>query len=45
MLHRFPEGTDGEKVYQKRLPKGAPDWVQTVQVRVPVRAAPPTSCA
>ena len=35
MLHRFPEGTDGEKVYQKRLPKGAPDWVQTVQVAFP----------
>ena len=35
MLHRFPEGTDGDKVYQKRLPKGAPDWVQTVQVAFP----------
>ena len=35
MLHRFPEGTDGDKVYQKRLPKGAPDWVQTVQVTFP----------
>ena len=35
MLHRFPEGTDGEKIYQKRLPKGAPDWVQTVQVAFP----------
>jgi len=35
MLHRYPEGTDGEKIYQKRLPKGAPEWVQTVQVRFP----------
>src|SRR6201991_809744 len=35
MLHRYPEGTDGEKVYQKRLPKGAPDWVQTVRVAFP----------
>jgi DNA ligase D len=35
MLHRFPEGTGGERIYQKRLPKGAPDWVQTVQVRFP----------
>ena len=35
MLHRFPEGTDGEKIYQKRLPKGAPEWVQTVQVKFP----------
>ncbi len=35
MLHRYPEGTDGEKIYQKRLPKGAPDWVETVQVSFP----------
>jgi len=35
MLHRFPEGTGGERIYQKRLPKGAPDWVRTVEVRFP----------
>ena len=35
MLHRFPEGTDGERIYQKRLPKGAPEWVETVEVRFP----------
>ncbi len=35
MLHRFPDGTDGERIYQKRLPKGAPDWVETVVVRFP----------
>ncbi|MGX7679838.1 non-homologous end-joining DNA ligase [Jatrophihabitans sp. DSM 45814] len=35
MLHRYPDGTSGEKIYQKRLPKGAPPWVQTVQVRFP----------
>jgi DNA ligase D len=35
MLHRYPDGTSGEKIYQKRLPKGAPDWVETVQVRFP----------
>ena len=35
MLHRFPEGTGGERIYQKRLPKGAPDWVETVQVQFP----------
>ena len=28
MLHRFPTGVDGEKVHQKRLPEGAPDWVR-----------------
>jgi len=32
MLHRFPEGVGGEKVHQKRLPRGAPAWVQTVRV-------------
>src|SRR5919112_5619280 len=35
MLHRFPDGTGGERIYQKRLPKGAPDWVETVEVRFP----------
>jgi DNA ligase D len=35
MLHRYPDGVDGEKIYQKRLPKGAPDWVESVQVRFP----------
>jgi DNA ligase D len=35
MLHRYPEGVGGEKIYQKRLPKGAPDWVETVEVSFP----------
>ena len=35
MLHRYPEGVDGEKIYQKRLPKGAPDWVETAEVSFP----------
>ena len=35
MLHRFPKGLAGEKVHQKRLPKGAPDWVETVQLYFP----------
>ena len=35
MLHRYPEGVGGEKIYQKRLPKGAPDWVQTAEVSLP----------
>jgi DNA ligase D-like protein (predicted polymerase) len=34
-MHRFPEGTDGEKVHQKRLPRGAPPWVETVRVDFP----------
>jgi len=35
MLHRYPDGVDGEKIYQKRLPKGAPPWVQTAEVKFP----------
>lgn len=35
MLRRFPDGIAGEKIYQKRLPKGAPDWVQTARVTFP----------
>jgi DNA ligase D len=35
MLHRFPDGVDGEKVHQKRIPKGAPDWLETVRVTFP----------
>jgi DNA ligase D len=35
MLHRFPTGVDGDKVHQKRIPKGAPDWVETVRVDFP----------
>ena len=35
MLHRFPDGLEGQKVHQKRLPRGAPDWVETVRVHFP----------
>ncbi|MGU3436615.1 non-homologous end-joining DNA ligase [Actinomycetes bacterium M1A6_2h] len=35
MLHRFPDGLAGEKVHQKRLPNGAPDWMETVKVTFP----------
>ncbi len=28
-------GVDGDKVHQKRIPPGAPDWVQTVRVHFP----------
>ena len=35
MLHRYPTGIEGEKVHQKRLPFGAPPWVETVEVRFP----------
>ncbi|WP_412752315.1 non-homologous end-joining DNA ligase [Krasilnikovia sp. M28-CT-15] len=35
MLHRFPDGLAGEKVHQKRVPNGAPPWLQTVRVHFP----------
>ena len=35
MLRRFPEGIEGEAVYQKRLPRGAPEWVESVRVKFP----------
>ena len=35
MLHRFPKGLPGGKVHQKRLPAGAPEWVETVQLYFP----------
>ncbi|SHN42140.1 DNA ligase D [Cryptosporangium aurantiacum] len=49
MLHRYPDGVysggvEGEKIYQKRLPKGAPDWVQSVQVRFPSGRAADELC-
>jgi DNA ligase D len=35
MLHRFPSGVAGEKVHQKRVPSGAPEWLETVRVHFP----------
>ena len=35
MLHRFPEGLAGDKVHQKRVPAGAPPWLETVRVEFP----------
>src|SRR6202167_1155914 len=35
MMHRFPAGVAGEKVHQKRVPAGAPPWLQTVRVSFP----------
>jgi DNA ligase D len=35
MLHRFPTGLPGGKVHQKRLPQGAPPWVETVRLHFP----------
>src|SRR4051795_11597372 len=35
MLHRFPTGIGGDKVHQKRVPAGAPDWLGTVRLYFP----------
>src|ERR1043166_6160281 len=38
MMHRFPSGVTGEpgdKVHQKRVPRGAPPWLETVRVHFP----------
>ncbi|GMA42156.1 non-homologous end-joining DNA ligase [Mobilicoccus caccae] len=35
MLHRFPKGIEGDKVHQKRIPAGAPPWIETVRVHFP----------
>ena len=34
-LQRFPEGVDGEEIYQKRVPAHAPEWIRTCQVTFP----------
>ena len=35
MLHRFPKGLAGDKVHQKRVPSGAPPWLETVRLHFP----------
>ena len=34
-LKRFPGGVTGDPFYAKRVPKGAPDWVRSVEVAFP----------
>ncbi len=34
-LKRWPEGITGEPFFQKRAPKGRPDWVETVTLSFP----------
>ncbi|MGI9621895.1 MAG: non-homologous end-joining DNA ligase [Acidimicrobiales bacterium] len=35
LLQRFPDGASGKSFYQKRVPKGAPEWLQTTTVSTP----------
>jgi DNA ligase D-like protein (predicted polymerase) len=49
ILHRFPNGVLDDGFYQKRLPKGAPEWIRTALItfpsgrtaHMPVMADPP----
>jgi len=35
LMQRFPNGAGGPSFYQKRVPKGAPDWLRTTVVSTP----------
>ena len=35
MLQRFPHGATGKSFFQKRVPSGAPDWLETTIVSTP----------
>ncbi|HEY8728917.1 MAG TPA: non-homologous end-joining DNA ligase [Acidothermaceae bacterium] len=35
MLQRFPDGAEGEAIYQKRVPEHHPEWVETARVTFP----------
>ncbi len=34
-LRRFPDGVEGEAIYQKRVPEKRPDWVEVARVTFP----------
>ena len=34
-LRRFPDGVEGEMIYQKRVPETRPEWVEAVRVTFP----------
>ncbi|MEZ5377069.1 MAG: non-homologous end-joining DNA ligase [Acidimicrobiales bacterium] len=35
LMQRFPDGASGKSFFQKRVPKGAPDWLETAVVSTP----------
>lgn len=35
VLKRYPNGAEGDFFYQKRVPKGRPEWLETVEVSFP----------
>jgi len=38
-VQRFPDGVEGQRFFGKNLPKGAPDWLQSVVVKSGVRGS------
>jgi DNA ligase D len=34
-MRRFPDGVEGEQIYQKRVPEKRPDWVEVARVAFP----------
>ena len=38
-LRRFPDGVEGEQIYQKRVPEKRPDWIEVGARDVPLRPA------
>lgn len=44
VLRRFPDGADSEGFYQKRVPRGAPAWLDTVRIRFPSGRAADELC-
>ncbi|NLU70600.1 non-homologous end-joining DNA ligase [Streptomyces sp. HNM0574] len=34
-LERYPDGADGESFFQKRAPKGHPEWLRTARISFP----------
>jgi bifunctional non-homologous end joining protein LigD len=43
-MHRYPEGVEGPRFWQKECPPGRPDWVQTAAVWSPAKQAFITYC-
>ena len=35
LMERYPNGATGKSFFQKRVPKGIPDWLQTTTVETP----------
>lgn len=35
LMQRFPDGAHGKSFFQKRVPNGAPDWLETTEVSTP----------